>query len=35
MRALSDTFDVSGEGLLVPGIGTTVRMTYLLEPTPR
>ncbi len=32
MRALSDTFDLSGEGLLTPGVGTTVRMTYLLEP---
>lgn len=33
MRALADTFDLSGEGLLKPGVGTTVRMTYLLEPT--
>ncbi len=32
MRALSDSFDVTPGGVLQPGMGTTVRMTYLLEP---
>ena len=32
MRALSDTFDVARGGPLDPEVGTTVRMTYLIEP---
>ncbi len=32
MRALSDSFDLTEGGLLEAGVGTTVRMTYLLEP---
>lgn len=32
MQALSDTFDVSTGGLLDPTMGTTVRLSFLLEP---
>jgi serine/threonine-protein kinase RsbW len=34
MRSLSDSFDISAGGLLDPASGTTVRMTFLLEPAP-
>lgn len=33
MRALSDTFDVAVGGPTDPSVGTTVRMTYLIQPT--
>jgi anti-sigma regulatory factor (Ser/Thr protein kinase) len=33
MRALSDTFDVQRGGPSGADVGTTVRMTYLIQPT--
>lgn len=33
MRALADTFDVARGGPVDPAVGTTVRMTYVIEPT--
>ncbi|CAN5283085.1 ATP-binding protein [soil metagenome] len=32
MQALSDTFDVSAGGILDPARGSTVHLTFLLEP---
>lgn len=35
MQSLSDSFDVSAGGLLDPTRGSTVRLTFLLEPSAR
>ncbi|WP_370326465.1 ATP-binding protein [Euzebya sp.] len=32
MRALADSFDIASGGILDAGVGTTVRMTYRLDP---
>lgn len=34
MQSLSDSFDVSHGGVLDPSVGSTVRLTFLLEPQP-
>lgn len=34
MQSLSDSFDVNRGGLLDPTLGSTIRLTFLLEPLP-